>query len=208
MKIFIVIIIFAILPLNSILSNEKVSGMDIQFLESNFKEKHKEIYNFIKNKIPELIKISNEPTIHQALINKDFKIDSLNEIKRLDSSWTSTLKITKFKNEVQKRRVSRFLKSTVLYSNNKLYSELFLTGNNGVLIGAYPLTTDFWQGDEEKWIKSYNDGLCQIFIGPIEYDESSDRKAIQVSIPVVDQVGNCTGILIIGLRYRIMMMSN
>jgi hypothetical protein len=81
---------------------------------------------------------------------------------------------------------------------NASYGEAFLTDKKGANVAAYPATSDYWQGDEEKFTASFNDGRGKIFIGAVEYDESSNTHAAQVSVPVVDK-GKAIGVLIVGV---------
>ena len=70
--------------------------------------------------------------------------------------------------------------------NNGLFSEIFIMDNKGLNVGQSDVTSDYWQGDEAKWQKTYAAGPDAIEIGDREYDESSRKFLIQVSMPVVD----------------------
>mgnify|MGYP001089119550 CR=1 FL=1 len=48
------------------------------------------------------------------------------------------------------------------------------------------MTSDYWQGDEDKFSKSFGVGADAIFIGDIEQDESTQTYQSQVSITVTD----------------------
>jgi hypothetical protein len=43
-----------------------------------------------------------------------------------------------------------------------------------------------WQGDEAKFIKSYNDGKGAVFVDKVKFDESTKVPQVQVSLPVLD----------------------
>ena len=81
-----------------------------------------------------------------------------------------------------------------------IFNEIFLTDNQGANVTAYPATTDYWQGDEEKFIKSYNDGNGVVFVGPATFDKSTHVYAIQISVPVIYETKNI-GVLIAGIRF-------
>ena len=59
-------------------------------------------------------------------------------------------------------------------------------------------TSDYWQGDEEKWIDCWNGGNGKIYIGALKLDESTNTVAAQVSAPVLDR-GKTIGVLIVGV---------
>ncbi|RMD82301.1 MAG: hypothetical protein D6815_09545 [Candidatus Dadabacteria bacterium] len=123
---------------------------------------------------------------------------SLEKIKELDREWTATSHLTPLKREVLDNPVAKHFRSLVTFEDT-IYSELFLTGNQGATIAAYPLTTDYWQGDEDKWIKAYNGGAGQVFVGPVRYDESTKTDSVQISVPVLDGE-RAIGVLVVGIK--------
>jgi len=47
-------------------------------------------------------------------------------------------------------------------------------------------TSDYWQGDEAKFKKSYNGGSGAVFVDDVEFDDSAQAYLCQVSVPVKD----------------------
>jgi hypothetical protein len=58
--------------------------------------------------------------------------------------------------------------------------------NQGANVCQNELTSDYWQGDEAKFEKSYNGGKGAIFVDEVEFDDSSQAYLCQVSVPVMD----------------------
>ncbi len=75
--------------------------------------------------------------------------------------------------------------------------ELLLTDRYGGLVAANELTSDFYQADEEWWLRAYNDKQGAIYVSPSpEYDESAGTYSILISLPVFDrQSGELIGVL-------------
>lgn len=65
--------------------------------------------------------------------------------------------------------------------------------NYGRLIASYPEASDYYQGDEAKFIRSTTDR--QPFIDHPDWDDSSGSVAIQVSTPVFEQK-NLIGVMV------------
>ena len=124
---------------------------------------------------------------------------SIEEIQRRDKRWMSSFKSHPFKLALQENKPGTILKSMVL-RNRAIYSEAFLTDNQGANVGAYPATTDYWQGDEDKFIIAFNDGKGQLLITPVEFDKSSNTYAAQIASPVVDRNGVTIGVLFVGIK--------
>jgi len=65
-----------------------------------------------------------------------------------------------------------------------LFSEIFVTDKNGLVIGLSHVTSDFWQGDEEKFTQVFSIESPDVFINDIQYDESSHAFIAQISIVI------------------------
>ncbi len=118
------------------------------------------------------------------------------EIARRDKAWRATKGVTPFKLSLQTSAAGRFLKAQIQRSTS--FNEAFLTDNQGANVAAFPATSDYWQGDEDKWSNSFNGGGGQIFVGALEPDESTNTVAAQVSAPVLDR-GKTIGVLVVGV---------
>ncbi len=95
--------------------------------------------------------------------------------------------------------LSGYLK-TVKDGSKGLYTEIFVMDNKGLNVGQSDVTSDYWQGDEEKWQDSYGAGPDALLIGEVEQDESTQRFQTQVSLPVVDPAdGQVIGAVTIGV---------
>jgi hypothetical protein len=73
--------------------------------------------------------------------------------------------------------------------------------NKGLNVGQSGITSDYWQGDEAKWQKTYGKGPDAILIDDVEFDESSQTFQSQVSLPVVDSIsGEVIGAVTVGVN--------
>jgi hypothetical protein len=67
-----------------------------------------------------------------------------------------------------------------------LVTEAFLVDAHGLNVAQSSVTSDYWQGDEDKWRETYLRGPRAVHISEIDLDESSQTYQSQVSIAVVD----------------------
>ena len=67
-----------------------------------------------------------------------------------------------------------------------LITELFVMDAKGLNVAQSTITSDYWQGDEEKFTASFGAGAGGITFGEIEEDESTQTFQSQVSIAIVD----------------------
>jgi len=67
-----------------------------------------------------------------------------------------------------------------------MITEIFATDAKGLNVAQATMTSDYWQGDEDKFTKSFGAGADAIEIGDVEQDESTQTYQSQVSITVTD----------------------
>jgi hypothetical protein len=67
-----------------------------------------------------------------------------------------------------------------------LYSEIFVMTNRGLNAGLSSVTSDYWQGDEGKFQKTYDVGPDAVFIDEPELNEGSGTWRQQVNFTLVN----------------------
>ena len=156
-----------------------------------------QIEDLLEVKIRFATHMAFNPSIIRAVEEQNGSTLSLDEIKRRDESWKGAKdNPNALIREITQNDVARYFQRRV--ENNSAIDEVFLTDNQGANVAAYPPTSDYWQGDEEKWTASYNNGDGVVFIGPLEYDESTRKTQVQISAPIRSQE-QTIGVLVLGV---------
>ncbi|SON57706.1 hypothetical protein HDIA_4165 [Hartmannibacter diazotrophicus] len=70
-----------------------------------------------------------------------------------------------------------------------LYAEIFVMDQNGLNVGQSSITSDFWQGDEAKFQKTYDVSKDAVFVDDPEWDDDSKIWRGQVSFTLTDSSG-------------------
>ncbi len=122
------------------------------------------------------------------------------EIITLDKQWRAETSASRrpLINKVLASGLSSYL-STVKEKSAGVYTEIFVMDSVGLNVGQSDVTSDYWQGDEAKWQKTYQAGANAIHIGDVEMDESSQQLQVQLSLPVVEN-GRVIGAVTIGIN--------
>ena len=82
-----------------------------------------------------------------------------------------------------------------------LVTEVFVMDNRGLNVGQSDVTSDYWQGDEAKWQKTYSAGPDAIFVDEVEMDESTQTFQSQLSMSIVDPAtGEVIGAITVGIN--------
>jgi hypothetical protein len=109
------------------------------------------------------------------------------EIDKLDKQWRAEVEgqDKSLINQVLANDLSNYLKQ-VSDQAGGLYTEIIVMDSKGLNAGQSAVTSDYWQGDEDKWSKTYAAGPDAVFVDEIEKDESTQQLQSQVSFPVID----------------------
>jgi hypothetical protein len=67
-----------------------------------------------------------------------------------------------------------------------LYAEIFVMDQNGLNVGQSSVTSDFWQGDEDKFQKTFDVADDAMFVDAPEWDDEAKIWRNQVSFTLVD----------------------
>jgi hypothetical protein len=161
---------------------------------------------------PQITKLMNEqikpwlsdPAVVDAVKAQNAKTGGLSDadIDKLDKQWRAEAKAGggPLVNEVMGNALSAFLKGKKDGSGG-VYSEIFVMDAKGLNVGASDVTSDYMQGDEGKWQKTYPVGPDAMFIDDVEFDESSKTFQSQVSGTVVDPAtGQPIGAITVGIN--------
>ena len=144
----------------------------------------------------------SDPAVISAVKAQNSKHAGLSagDIDKMDKQWRSEKKAGggDLVNTVLANELSKFLKGKKAASDG-LITELFVTDNKGLNVGQRDVTSDYMQGDEAKWKKSYGAGPGALFIDEVEFDESSKSFQAQVSGTVVEG-GKAIGAITVGMN--------
>lgn len=125
----------------------------------------------------------------EALKAQNAKHASLDEAKiiSLDKTWRAETKSAAkpMIDRVLGNALSAFLKNVQAQSKG-LFTEIFVMDNKGLNVGQSEVTSDYWQGDEAKWKKTFLAGANAVHIGKVKKDDSTQRFQSQLSLSIVD----------------------
>lgn len=80
-----------------------------------------------------------------------------------------------------------------------LYTEIFVMDARGLNAGQSAITSDFWQGDEDKWQKTFLVGPDAQFIDAIEVNEETGTENAQVNLSIA-QDGKVVGAITVEIN--------
>lgn len=156
-----------------------------------------EIEELLDVKIRFATHMAFQPNVIRAVEAQNNQQLTLASIKQRDEMWTGAKGgMNSLIREITRNDIATYLKRRV--DNNSAIDEVFITDNQGANVAAYPPTSDYWQGDEEKWTASFNNGNGTVFIGPLEQDASTNKTLVQISAPIISN-DQTIGVLVMGV---------
>jgi len=114
------------------------------------------------------------------------KIDQAG-IDSLDKEWKAETKAEK--QPLIAEMLSSPLSNYLLYLQAQsagLYTEMFVMDDKGLNVGQSSVTSDYWQGDEGKYQKTFQVGPDAIFIDEAEFNDGDKTWRAQLNFTVVD----------------------
>ena len=128
--------------------------------------------------------LGTDPMIVSAVKVENEKGRTLDQIKSKDQKWKTTAGIAEYMQALMGSECGRHLRQ--IQDSAPYYAEIFVMDNQGANVAMTDKTSDYWQGDEAKFKKSYNGGQGAIFVDEVEFDDSTQAYLCQVSVPVKD----------------------
>jgi len=146
----------------------------------------------------------NDPAVLSAVKAQNAKHAALAEpdIIKLDKEWRAQVDAPSkpLIDSVLKNPLSAFLTAKKVDSKG-LVTEVFVMDDKGLNVGQSDVTSDYWQGDEAKWQKTFKVGPDAVFVDKVEKDESTQQLQVQVSVSIKDpETGKAIGAVTLGIN--------
>lgn len=160
-----------------------------------------DIQGVLKNELSAWV---NTPLVINALRAQNSRNEGLTaaEVVALDDKWRAEVgsSETPFQAEIMARDISTYLISKQAQSAG-IVSEVFVMDNHGLNVGQSGLTSDYWQGDEAKFQKTFSIGSGAVHTSEVELDESTGAYLVQISTTISDpDTGSPLGAVTFGIN--------
>ena len=146
---------------------------------------HAEAPARVKALLPELLSLSADPILISAVREQNARKLGMDVILARDTLWLSKTLQSKRELEAPLLNSPAARRLLELEASQSYFFELFLSDNQGALVAATNRTSDYWQGDEDKWMQAYKQGQGSLYVSDIHYDDSVGFELVQISLPVM-----------------------
>lgn len=156
------------------------------------------VLEYAENELQEWI---NDPVIIYAIKEQNARNKDVSKlkIKRLDKQWIEGGRYGPMLLELLDRQASVIARDRRELSNG-VVNEIIVMDDIGMNVAISDPTSDFFQGDEAKWLETYLVGPDAVHIGDLEFDDSTQKVQTQVSLTVTDpETGQAIGAVTLGI---------
>lgn len=126
--------------------------------------------------------IAADPELKKAVAAKNAEAESRQTIESRDREWSANPAAPLRKTLTTSPCANRLRDKIKL---DPLVVEAILMDEHGANVCVSRETSDYWQGDEDKWRKPFVDGK-PAFVDEPAFDASTATYAIQLSVPVAE----------------------
>jgi hypothetical protein len=126
--------------------------------------------------------IAADPELHKAVLAKNAEGESRQTIEARDHEWMRNPNAPLRKALTGSPCAVRLREKIAA---DPLVVEAILMDAQGANVCVSRETSDYWQGDEDKWQKPFVEGRAA-FVDEPAFDASSATYAVQLSVPVLD----------------------
>ena len=146
----------------------------------------------------DMAKFGHDKTIVKAVKAQNKKDMSLKMIQDTDRVWRDLMEGTiAIMDDMMTNDCAKAAQK--ILESRPYIMEVFVMDNKGANVCMTDKTGDYWQGDEAKFVNSYNGGIGSVFVDEeIEEDGATRAMVGQVSVPVMDK-GMAIGAMTIGV---------
>jgi hypothetical protein len=131
-----------------------------------------------------LIKMGADPIIVDAVKAENAKGKTLAQIQEMDKKWMAHAGVADYMKALMESPCGTHLRQ--IQKSVPYYAEMFVMDNQGANVAMTDKTSDYWQGDEDKFKESFKGGAGGVHISDVKFDDSAQAYLVQVSVPVKD----------------------
>ena len=152
---------------------------------------------------------ANDPALISAIEAQNSARSGLTQadIDAMDAEWRSEVGAddAPIIQPVLHNDAADFLRTRVEESGGVI-TEAFAMDAHGLNVASTSMTSDMWQGDEEKFTETYAKGPGAIHLGEVEFDESTQTYQGYISVTLTDpETGEPVGALTVGVNAEALM---
>ena len=136
------------------------------------------------------------PEILDAVLERNAHEVLMETIRAIDLNWIYATRETARMRSLMSSPCGKKLRELV--NGDPSYREAMVMDDLGALVCMSRRTSDYWQGDEAKWTRAFDEGRGAVFIAERAFDESVGAVLVQLSVPIMAEE-RAIGVITVGV---------
>lgn len=133
--------------------------------------------------LEKLAPLARDPAIVAAVKAQNAEGKTLADIQAADKVWMATPGLSDAMKAIAGNAAAEVLRGA--RKTFPALSEAFVMDKLGANVAMTDKTSDYWQGDETKFTDAFR-AADAVWIGKVDFDESTQTYSVQISVPVLD----------------------
>jgi hypothetical protein len=142
---------------------------------------------YVFRRILDAALLGRVPDVRQAAAAGNKAAYDQPAVLEMDRKWQADHTTTADQSGLLRSSASQFLSDIV--GHDSIYREILVTDRHGRLVAASNVTSDYFQGDEDWWRESFDNGRGRIVVSDVRRDQSAGVYAFDISVPVPAPAG-------------------
>lgn len=111
---------------------------------------------------------------------------SVSDLKILDSKWIGEKRKNKkpLIRKVLDNDLSEYLRK-IQEDGEGLYTEIIVTDNRGLDVGQSQISSNYWQGQEDKWKNTFGSRSYATYVSDLHFDDNTEAFQVEVSFMII-----------------------
>jgi len=155
-----------------------------------------------ENLVDQVRQWSSSPVVLLSLEASNERYANLDQaaIDALDGQWKAEREVEDqpLITAVLSSPLSNYL-TRIQADSQGLFTAIFVMDGSGLNAGQSAITSDYWQGDEAKWQKTYQVGPDAVFVDEIEINEDTGAEIAQLNMAIA-QDGKVVGAITVDVN--------
>lgn len=153
--------------------------------------------------INDINKFALTDIVLQSIKNQNTKYGNMSseKILELDKKWRAETKSTDqpLISATLTNPLSSYLTRIQAHAKG-LYTEIFVMDTNGLNVGQSNISSDYWQGDEAKFQKTYSVSPTAVFIDTPEYNSELGVWLTQANLSIANEQNKAIGAITVEIN--------
>ncbi len=131
-----------------------------------------------------IVKFERVPVIVNAVKAENNIGKHMRDILNLNEQWRLTRGLADWMKSYMVSKCGQYLRK--IQQLTPYYAVIFVMSSQGACVAMTDRIENYWYGNDEIFLKSFNEGKGDIYISDVIFDEASQAYLVYISVPVMD----------------------